>query len=614
MEQGGLSRFKLLTAGIVSLVCCGLVNCSGLKDKTSDAEVVATKVAPLSASAACAGGIINDSQRVCCPDFCGECGGGGCEERRGGADMCCRDPILLSGKECVDNEPPCRMDADPGCVLGIADPSGTACCPDSCGECGGPGCSGRPGEADACCVGRITASDISCTSSKAPCVLHNDPNCEDGILDATGQACCPASCGACGGEDCSQLPGGPDDCCMGRIVANGDSCLTTEAPCVIDGSAPPFNHPGLFNSAADLQVMHVRVGDGIQPTLDGFLSLAGSPLSSLSYEPAALAIVKVRGGSSTPPEELRWKADAAAAYAHALSWVATGTNAHRDKALAIMNAWGHTFRELECIDENDETCPASAEQTQLEAGWVAPIWAAAGEILRHYDGGSAGWAPTDVQEFARMLKLLAHYAKGALYDRSSNWGASAVLAQIAVGVFTDDRAMYTEGVKAWKNNLKRNIKEPLGPCDSEPCVPNGYPYVSYEFYERGDCNHAQYALLAFAQSAEIAWHQGDDLYGYRVSGESRSRLAMGLEYASGLFLGEYQHYTVKSPPGRRDCTNLMQSGYEMAYNHYKYRDPLPSQEIAQFEGAAIEVRPDGTGHHYNFSGWTTLTHGDISSP
>ena len=41
------------------------------------------------------------------------------------------------------------------CLDGVA--SGNACCAASCGTCGGTGCGGRPGGATSCCTSRITA-------------------------------------------------------------------------------------------------------------------------------------------------------------------------------------------------------------------------------------------------------------------------------------------------------------------------------------------------------------------------------------------------------------------------------------------------------------------------
>lgn len=46
------------------------------------------------------------------------------------------------------------------------------CCPTSCGQCGGVGCSGL---GDGCCTGNVKTSGVKCSESKAaPCVIDTD--------------------------------------------------------------------------------------------------------------------------------------------------------------------------------------------------------------------------------------------------------------------------------------------------------------------------------------------------------------------------------------------------------------------------------------------------------
>lgn len=61
-------------------------------------------------------------------------------------------------------------DADPNCMLGI--PNGNICCEMNCGSCGGSGCGMRPGGPDNCCVGRIRSANSSCNDGPAPCVMN----------------------------------------------------------------------------------------------------------------------------------------------------------------------------------------------------------------------------------------------------------------------------------------------------------------------------------------------------------------------------------------------------------------------------------------------------------
>lgn len=125
--------------------------------------------------------------------------------------------------------------SDPNCDRGLQ--SSGACCAASCGTCGGPGCSQRPGGTASCCTGAINDSGVFCTLANAPCILtqltpNADPLCESGV--ASGAVCCAATCGECGGAGCSQRPGGTANCCTGAIDDSGVSCSSSGPPCRMD--------------------------------------------------------------------------------------------------------------------------------------------------------------------------------------------------------------------------------------------------------------------------------------------------------------------------------------------------------------------------------------------
>ena len=54
-----------------------------------------------------------------------------------------------------------------------------------------------------------------------------------GIPSGDGLACCPASCGTCGGPGCGGLPGGASSCCQGAITKSGQFCGSP--PCLTSG-------------------------------------------------------------------------------------------------------------------------------------------------------------------------------------------------------------------------------------------------------------------------------------------------------------------------------------------------------------------------------------------
>ena len=72
--------------------------------------------------------------------------------------------------------------------------------------------------------------------------FKNDISCENGIR-GTGTnklACCSASCGVCGGANCSLNSGGATACCTTNVLSSGISCDLTVSPCVINPVSLPI--------------------------------------------------------------------------------------------------------------------------------------------------------------------------------------------------------------------------------------------------------------------------------------------------------------------------------------------------------------------------------------
>mmetsp|Transcript_11851 Transcript_11851/g.17670 ORF Transcript_11851/g.17670 Transcript_11851/m.17670 type:complete len:210 (+) Transcript_11851:46-675(+) len=120
---------------------------------------------------------------------------------------------------------------------GIADLTNTYCCLESCVTCGGFGCDTREGGEAGCCTSKISDP---CSSGAAPCVndeiifLADEILCPSGsIFDSTGQKCCDAKCGKCGGNGCHLREGGEEACCVGSVTT---LCSNGTLPCVADSS------------------------------------------------------------------------------------------------------------------------------------------------------------------------------------------------------------------------------------------------------------------------------------------------------------------------------------------------------------------------------------------
>lgn len=88
-----------------------------------------------------------------------------------------------------------------------------------------------------------------CQSPTAVC-----SNCIPGVDCPGGYVCCKASCGECGGGGCPER-GLESDCCVTKILADGDACADThEAPCYIGDRELPFceNVTGQNEAVSDL--------------------------------------------------------------------------------------------------------------------------------------------------------------------------------------------------------------------------------------------------------------------------------------------------------------------------------------------------------------------------
>lgn len=339
-------------------------------------------------------------------------------------------------------------------------------------------------------------------------------------------------------------------------------------------AVPPFKHPGLLMTQNRLASIRAAVQSGNAGAMKtGFNRLLQDGRGSHTYAHQALAtveVVRAAGG----PQEGRWKNDGFAAYLNALRWAVTGDTRNRDKAIQIIDAWSAKFTGFTLAPGTD------APQAWLEAAWGLPVWASAAEILRHHDGGAAGWPQASQDRFNGYLNKLYGYANQAS-ARTNNWGVSGALAMMATGVYQDDANRYNAGL----NRIKQLIP--------------GIVYSSGEVQELAarDCHHPQYSLAGIAQAAEMATIQGDtSVWLLKVGNEPQPRFSRGLEYmAKSILYGE----------GVRDCrSNGLYPGYsEIAVNGYMNRGtPIPN-----FQNATKRGRPDGNAAE--FIGWSAATHG-----
>ena len=323
-----------------------------------------------------------------------------------------------------------------------------------------------------------------------------------------------------------------------------------------------FVHPGLLHSRADFRRMKDGVSRQQEPIVSGFEVFRAHPQSQATYR--MLGPFEEIGRNPTVHFR-EFDQDANAAYQNAVMWAITGETAYASKAKEILNAWASTLKRV------------SGADAVLMASLGPFKMVNAAEIIRYTD---AGWSEADAQRFGRMCRevfypVLQDFALFA----NGNWDTAAVKMVMAMGVFTNDRAMYERALRYYVNGA-------------------GDGRLTHYIYPTGQCQesgrdqaHTQLGLAHLGDASEIAWHQGLDLYAY-----AGNRLLAGFEYTAKYNLGEevpfepdldrtgkYAHMVI-SPRGQ------FRPVFEQIYNHYVNRQGIPAPYTQK---AAEKIRPEG---------------------
>ncbi|MDQ0059040.1 RICIN domain-containing protein [Paenibacillus harenae] len=347
-----------------------------------------------------------------------------------------------------------------------------------------------------------------------------------------------------------------------------------------------FVHPGILHTQADFDRMTQMVNAGTQPYLDGYNLLVNSSLSSSNWTPRATDTI-IRGGTGDNVALLF--IDVARAYQNALLWKITGNTANGDTARNILNAWSSTLT----------TVSGNADR-YLASGLYGYQLANVSEIMRDYPGFNV----TDMETmllnvFYKPLNerfLIGNEFGGDHNDAYiqnywANWDLANMAATVAIGIFCDRRDIYDIGVEYYKHGA--------GNGSIYNAIPFLHPGGLAQWQESGrDQPHTQLGIGLMASINEMAWNQGDDLYGW-----ANNRFLRAAEYVAKYNNGDdnvpfatyewgsgtngaVQTQTVISNAGR----NEMRPVWEMIYNHYANRKGLSVPHIA---ARAQLLRPEG---------------------
>jgi hypothetical protein len=187
-------------------------------------------------------------------------------------------------------------------------------------------------------------------------------------------------------------------------------------------------------------------------------------------------------------------------------------------------------------------------------------------------------------------------ACGRAEGKENNHRSLAANCRLAIAVYANDRARYVAQLETVRSQIM------------------DYVYPSGQTMETPrDLHHTQMGLAPLVNAAEIAWHQGTDLYSH-----GGNRLLKAAEWHIPFIMADpdakwpatldsTRYKYVAAPQKVGDVWPF----YEYLYNHSHHRMGLETPNIVKLLTVG-GVRPEG---ETRVGGWGTLTHshGDLIS-
>ncbi|MER6010938.1 alginate lyase family protein [Streptomyces bluensis] len=380
-------------------------------------------------------------------------------------------------------------------------------------------------------------------------------------------------------------------------LAVGASATALTGPA--EAAPATFTHPGMLHAYGELNRAKVRVAAGNDPWLSGWNRLTANGHSASTWTPRPQATV-IRGGTGENYTILY--NDIHAAYQNALRWKIAGTAANGDAAVRILNAWSSTL-----------TAVTGNADRYLAAGIYGYQFANAAELMRGYSG-------FDLERFKTMMlnvfyplndRFLREHNDACITNYWANWDLCTMNSILAIGILCDDGAKYDQAVNYFKNGAGNGA------------LRNAVPFV-YEdqglaqWQESGrDQGHTVMGMGLMGAFCEMAWSQGEDLYGY-----DNNRFMKAAQYVAKYNLGEDVPFTTYRWGNGQNCaqqTHTVISSasrghvrpvWDILHYHYARRRGLSVPYITRI---AESVRPEGGGGDYgpNSGGFDQLGFGTL---
>ncbi|WP_372798227.1 alginate lyase family protein, partial [Pontiella sp.] len=365
----------------------------------------------------------------------------------------------------------------------------------------------------------------------------------------------------------------------GEMVISSSDKLTG-LQLVGDTPEPVYNlvHPGMSHKQSDLDRMKYQVAARVEPWYSSYQEMCQDSKADYNYAVQGSSTNRVIYRDAPRTNKSAFESDSRAAYYNAIRWVVEGDTRYANKAVEIFNAWTG-IRYVQ--HSGTTTLSGSMIYIMLEAaemvkstysGWSAADRQAFGDMLVY-----PGWSGTTVPP--NLDSAYEDGGEGSWYwrvykgdrARAGNQELSGWRACMAIGIFLDNEIIYDRAMRyvAGMDHRTDDLAYEPGPNiavnaftttpynvsythEQQDSIPDyGYDGVLTNYvYETGQCaeaardqGHASWGLNCLESLAEMAWNQGDDLWGLEDS-----RLLLGLEYHTRYNLSYLQTFSDQPTP------------------------------------------------------------------
>ena len=268
---------------------------------------------------------------------------------------------------------------------------------------------------------------------------------------------------------------------------------------------PTWHAQAVFLSDARLALLRSRIDQESEPTWTAWLQVHKTADCALSLQPHAASKWHVPFVYEDPEGHANAKQglqdDANGAYALSLAYRMTAEEKYAIVAARLLNAWATQVETL-----------VRSQDSGLSFSYHFPALIFAADLLRD----SPSWPVSEQSAFKDFVRKKA--IPQNTMEKDNNWGNWGLVLVTASAAYLDDRELFDQAVRRWKELIEAQIAED-GHLVHE--VNRG------GFGRQGDYGiwYSHFSLMPQTIAAEIACVNGVDLYDY-VSPSGRSlRLA-----------------------------------------------------------------------------------------